>query len=380
MLSEDKKRNLVMFDESSLNDTLIKVIGVGGGGCNAVNRMIEARLSGVEFIACNTDAQALKLSKALQKVQIGAEVTAGRGAGANPELGRLSAEEDRDLLAKVIEGSEMLFITAGLGGGTGTGAAPVIAEIARSMDILVVGVVTKPFNFELNKRMYQAEQGIKELESRVDTLIVIPNERLIQVVGGDVPTIKAFKIADNVLLRAVRGISEVIMVPGLINVDFADVKSVMSENGGSAIMGTGSAGGEERARKAAMEAIDSPLLEGGSIRGARGVLLNISADQGLTLSEVEEVATIIGEIADDEANFIMGAVFRDNTEELNVTVIATGFARNPGNMNYDKLDENTRIDFISDDIVLEDVKDNGDLDNLDVPTLLRNKVKSKDGN
>jgi len=377
MLRIDAEKNLVMFDEEFSENTLIKVIGVGGGGCNAVNRMIEARLTGVEFIACNTDSQALKMSRALQKVQIGTKITGGRGAGADPEIGKLAADEDIDLITKAIEGAEMLFITSGFGGGTGTGAAPVIAEIARSMGILVVGVITKPFNFELKMRMTRAERGIREMESRVDTLIVIPNQKLFSVVDSDELLNNAFKIADDVLLRAVRGISEVIMVPGLINVDFADVKSVMSENGGNAIMGTGSARGDDRAKKAAKEAIESPLLEGGSIRGARGVLLNISADTKLKLREVEEVATIIGEVADEEANFIVGAVNnRDTADELNVTVIATGFRR--GNlMDFDDNGSKSRIDFINPKINLEGIN-SFEKENLDIPTALRTREKAKE--
>jgi cell division protein FtsZ len=379
MFEEKSKKNLVMFDEELANDTLIKVIGVGGGGCNAVNRMIEAKLTGVEFIACNTDTQALKMSKALQKIQIGARITGGRGAGANPEIGRESAEEDRDILEKTIEGAEMLFITAGLGGGTGTGAAPVIAEIARNLGILVVGVVTKPFDFEKQKRKHQAEMGARELENRVETLIIIPNQKLFSVVGSDATLDMALCLADDVLHRAVRGIAEVIRVPGMINVDFADVKSVMSENGGSAIMGTGSARGEDRARKAATEAIESPLLEGGSIRGARGILLNISADDKLKLCEVEEIAKIIGEVADEEANFIMGTVIRENCDELNVTVIATGFKKERGMMDYGDDENNSKIDFISDaEVILEDLKKESNLENLDVPTLIRRKISSKD--
>ena len=302
----------------------IKVIGVGGGGNNAVNRMITAGLQGVDFVTVNTDSQALQLSRADQKVQIGIKLTKGLGAGANPEIGAKAAEESREELARVLKGADMVFVTAGMGGGTGTGAAPVVAEVAKEMGALTVGVVTRPFTFEGRKRAMQAEKGIAELKSKVDTLITIPNDRLLQVVDKHTTIHEAFRIADDVLRQGVQGISDLIAVPGLINLDFADVKTIMS-NTGSALMGIGQATGENRASDAARKAISSPLLET-SIEGANGVLLNITGGINLTLFEVNEAAGIISEAADPEANIIFGAVIDENLkEEIRVTVIATGF-------------------------------------------------------
>lgn len=304
----------------------IKVIGIGGGGGNAVNRMIETKLRGVEFIVANTDAQDLRRSKALQKVQIGSQLTKGLGAGANPEIGRRAAEEDRDSLERSLDGADMVFVTCGLGGGTGTGGAPVIADILREIGALIVAVVTKPFGFEGRKRMDQAEDGLAALVGKVDTLIVIPNERLLKICERGTSMVEAFKMADDVLVRAVRGISDLITVPGLINVDFADVRTVMAEAGGSAIMGTGTGSGENRASKAAEEVIASPLLEGVNIRGARGILVNVTGGPDLGIHEYEDVANVIQEVADEEANIIFGAVTDENlVDEVRVTVIATGF-------------------------------------------------------
>lgn len=302
----------------------IKVIGVGGGGNNAVNRMIVAGLQGVDFVAVNTDSQALQLSRADQKVQIGAKLTKGLGAGANPEIGAKAAEESREDLARVLKGADMVFVTAGMGGGTGTGGAPIVAEVAKEMGALTVGVVTRPFTFEGRKRAIQAEKGIAELKAKVDTLITIPNDRLLQVVDKHTTIDEAFRIADDVLRQGVQGISDLIAVPGLINLDFADVKTIMS-NTGSALMGIGQATGENRAADAARKAISSPLLET-SIEGAKGVLLNITGGINLTLFEVNEAAGIIQEAADPEANIIFGAVVDEELkEEIRVTVIATGF-------------------------------------------------------
>lgn len=302
----------------------IKVIGVGGGGNNAVNRMITAGLKGVEFIAVNTDAQALFLSQAGQKIQIGSKLTKGLGAGANPDIGEKAAEESREELIQALRGADMVFVTAGMGGGTGTGAAPIVAEVAKEVGALTVGVVTKPFTFEGRKRYSQAERGIANLKSRVDTLITIPNDRLLQVIDKNTSIVEAFRIADDVLRQGVQGISDLIAVPGLINLDFADVKTIMFETG-SALMGIGSATGENRAAEAARLAISSPLLET-SIEGAKGVLLNITGGSSLGLFEVNEAAEIISQAADPEANIIFGAVIDENLkDEVRVTVIATGF-------------------------------------------------------
>ena len=302
----------------------IKVIGAGGGGNNAVNRMISANLQGVDFICVNTDAQCLSFSHAQTRIQIGSKLTKGLGAGANPEIGKKAAEESRDEIIKSLESSDMVFVTAGMGGGTGTGAAPIVAEIAKKHGALTVGVVTRPFTFEGKKRASQAEIGIQELKEKVDTLIVIPNDRLLQVADKNTSISDAFKIADDILRQGVQGISDLIAVPGLINLDFADVKTIMMD-AGSALMGIGRATGDKRAIEAANMAISSPLLET-SIEGAKGVLLNVTGGSDLGLFEVNEVAEIIASAADPEANIIFGAVVDERLEdELRVTVIATGF-------------------------------------------------------
>ena len=307
----------------------IKVVGVGGGGNNAVNRMITSGLQGVEFIAINCDAQALLLSKAQNRIQIGEKLTKGLGAGANPEIGQKAAEESRELLTEQLKGADMVFVTAGMGGGTGTGAAPIVAECAREAGALTVGVVTKPFSFEGKRRMNQAEAGIVNLKDRVDTLITIPNDRLLQVIDRRTSMIDAFRIADDVLRQGVQGISDLISVPGLINADFADVKTIMS-NAGSALMGIGTAKGENGAVAAAEAAIKSPLLEA-SIEGARGVLFNITGGKDLSLFDVTEASNIITEAVDPDANIIFGAVIDEKLDdEIRVTVIATGFnGKNP---------------------------------------------------
>ena len=306
------------------NFALIKVVGVGGGGSNAVNRMIRADLMGVEFISVNTDAQALLLSDAPHKIRVGDKITKGLGAGADPSVGRKAAEEDSEKLYEALKEADMVFVTAGMGGGTGTGAAPIIAEIAKDIGALTVAVVTKPFQFEGSKRRLLAEQGIQELVDKVDTLIVIPNDRLLQVVEKQTSMVDAFRIVDDVLRQGVQGISDLITVPGLINLDFADVKTIMT-NAGSALMGIGHGAGESRASDAARQAIMSPLLEQ-SIDGARGVLFTITGGPDLTLFEVNEAAEIIHDAADPEANIIFGAVIDDRMAgEVKISVIATGF-------------------------------------------------------
>ncbi len=322
---EELRSLSIMLDEKLENSAKMKVIGVGGAGGNALNTMVETGMHGVDFIAVNTDAQALEQNKATTKVQIGKKLTQGLGAGANPEIGRRAMEEDHEEVMDVLKGADMVFVTAGMGGGTGTGAAPIVAEIAKDYGALTVGIVTKPFHFEGIKRMQRAEQGIEELRRSVDTLIVIPNQRLFAVVDKATPLLAAFKIADEVLLHATKGISDLIAIPGLINLDFADVRTVMAEMG-HALMGTGFASGEGKAVQAAQQAISSPLLEGVSIRGAQGVLVNITGGSQMTLHEISEATTIIYEEAGDKANIIFGAVIDEDLQDsLFVTVIATGF-------------------------------------------------------
>jgi len=304
----------------------IKVVGVGGGGCNAVNRMIEDGIQGVEFIAINTDAQALMLAKAPTRVRIGEKLTRGLGAGGDPEVGRKSAEESAEDLYNVLKGADMIFVTAGLGGGTGTGAAPIVAQIAKEVGALTIGVVTRPFTFEGNKRMLSCEAGMTNLKDHADTLIVIPNDRLLQIMDKRASLGESFKLADEVLRQGIQGISELITVPGLINLDFADVKAIMSE-GGAALMAVGKASGEDRARIAAEQAISSQLLDI-TIDGARGVLFNITGGPSLTLFEVNQAAALIRETSHPEVNMIFGAVIDpDLADEIRVTVIATGFER-----------------------------------------------------
>jgi len=315
---------MLEFDTNLDSLATIKVIGVGGGGNNAVNRMIEHGVQGVEFIAVNTDAQALNLSKAEVKMQIGAKLTRGLGAGANPDVGKKAAEESKEQLEAALSGADMVFVTAGMGGGTGTGAAPVIAQIARDLGALTVGVVTRPFTFEGKKRSGQASGGIGAMKDAVDTLIVIPNDRLLEIVDKSTPMLEAFREADNVLRQGVQGISDLIAVPGLINLDFADVKTIMS-NKGSALMGIGVSAGENRAAEAAKKAISSPLLET-SIDGAQGVLMNITGGTNLSLYEVQEAADIVATASDQEVNMIFGSVINESLkDEIIVTVIATGF-------------------------------------------------------
>ncbi|PLT34294.1 cell division protein FtsZ [Bacillus sp. V5-8f] len=315
---------MLEFDSNLDQLATIKVIGVGGGGNNAVNRMIEHGVQGVEFISVNTDAQALNLSKAEIKMQIGGKLTRGLGAGANPEVGKKAAEESKEQIEEALRGADMVFVTAGMGGGTGTGAAPVIAQIAKDLGALTVGVVTRPFTFEGRKRATQAQGGISSMKEAVDTLIVIPNDRLLEIVDKSTPMLEAFREADNVLRQGVQGISDLIAVPGLINLDFADVKTIMS-NKGSALMGIGISSGENRAAEAAKKAISSPLLET-SIDGAQGVLMNITGGTNLSLFEVQEAADIVATASDQDVNMIFGSVINENLkDEIVVTVIATGF-------------------------------------------------------
>jgi cell division protein FtsZ len=313
------------YSEETLQGATIRVVGVGGGGCNAVNRMIRAKVEGVEFIAANTDLQALKLSQAPVKLQLGAKLTKGLGAGANPEIGRKAALEDTEKIIESMEGSDMVFITTGLGGGTGSGAAPVVASLATELGALTVAVVTKPFAFEGKRRMIQAEQALAELVGCVDTVIVIPNERLMDTVERGTSFFEAFRIADDILRQAVQGISDIITVPGIINRDFADVKAIMHGQG-YAVMGTAVASGSNRAIDAANRAINSPLLEDNSIQGAQGILINVCGSSSLSLHEIHEASSIIQKAAHEDANIIFGAVLDEQMKEsVKITVIAAGF-------------------------------------------------------
>ena len=314
----------INYTDDTRNDARIKVIGVGGGGGNAVNRMIEAGMDGIEFIVANTDLQALRMSRAPMKIQLGVKLTNGLGAGANPEVGRKAALEDSDKIIEAMEGADMVFVTTGLGGGTGTGAAPIIASLASEMGALTVAVVTKPFAFEGKRRMQQAERGVAELMDSVDTTIVIPNEKLLAV-AQDAGFFESFRVADDILRQGVQGISDIITIPGIINRDFADVKAIMARMG-YAVMGTAAANGSRRAIEAAQKAIASPLLEAGAIDGARGILINITGSSSLKLAEVQEACSIIQNAADDNANIIFGAVLDEKMKDaVKITVIATGF-------------------------------------------------------
>jgi cell division protein FtsZ len=354
-----------LMDAYSQN-AVIKVMGVGGGGGNAVQHMVEASIEGVDFICANTDAQALLNINARVALQLGSGMTKGLGAGANPDIGRQAAQEDRERIMEVIEGADMLFITAGMGGGTGTGAAPIVAQIAREMGILTVAVVTKPFPFEGRKRMAIAERGIHELAQYVDSLITIPNEKLMAVLGKNISLLDAFKSANDVLLGAVQGIAELITRPGLINVDFADVRTVMSEMG-MAMMGSGRAVGEDRAREAAEAAIASPLLEDVNLMGAAGILVNVTAGMNLSIGEFEEVGNVVKEFASENATVVVGTVIDpEMKDELRVTVVATGLG-NPAAMHAPIADEPK--------VKLVEKKADGELDyhHLDRPTVMRNK-------
>jgi len=365
---DENNNNSYMMDGTAT----IKVIGVGGAGNNAVNRMIESGIKNVEFIAINTDRQALQLSKANSRIQIGEKLTRGLGAGANPEIGMQAAEESKAEIAEVLRGADMVFVTAGMGGGTGTGAAPIVAAAARELGILTIGVVTKPFTFEGKKRLTQAEKGIASLKDRVDTLVVIPNDKLLQVIDRRTTIVDAFKMADDILRQGVQGISDLISVPGLINLDFADVKTVML-NTGMAHMGIGRASGENRAEDAAKQAIQSPLLET-SIEGARGVILNITGGNELGLQEANTAAELIQRSVDPEANIIFGVVTDETLgDEITVTVIATGFEKNEpiSSIGVENLVTNTwnkKINSIP--TPMENKESQGD---LDIPSFLRKK-------
>ncbi len=365
---------------------VIKVLGVGGGGGNAVHHMITNQVDGVDFICANTDSQALNNLKAKTILQMGTSITKGLGAGANPEIGRQAALEDRDQIADILSGADMVFITAGLGGGTGTGAAPIVAEVARELGILTVAVVTRPFPFEGKKRSAIAEQGIEQLSANVDSLITIPNEKLLDVLGKEASLLDAFKAANDVLLGAVKGIADLIMHPGMINVDFADVKTVMSEMG-MAMMGTGFATGEDRAREAAESAIRSPLLEDVNLQGARGILVNITAGENLSLGEFSEVGDTIEEFASDDATVVVGTVIDPELDdEMRVTVVATGLGGRQAKpkkvvdntqreqMDYSQLDRpavlrNRPVDRGA--VVAQAVGAEADIDYLDIPAFLR---------
>lgn len=380
-----------MFElvDNQSQSAVIKVVGVGGGGGNAVEHMLMENIEGVDFICANTDAQALKNSRAKTIIQLGEEITKGLGAGADPEVGRQSAEADRDRIRSVLEGADMVFITAGMGGGTGTGAAPVVAEIAKQLGILTVAVVTKPFIFEGKKRLHIADEGTKRLAQQVDSLITIPNNKLLSVLGKNVSLLDAFKAVNNVLLGAVQGIAELITRPGLINVDFADVRTVMSEMG-MAMMGTGVASGEDRARSAAQAAISSPLLDDINLSGARGVLVNITAGLDLSIGEFEEVGEVIKEFTSESATVVVGTVIDpEMTNELRVTIVVTGLGRPAGDTTTTtKFVENTRMDGTLDYHQLErpavlrkqgvtqkpavtETTTNTDMDYLDIPAFLR---------
>ena len=358
---------MLEFDIDTDQFAQIKVIGVGGAGNNAVNRMIQHGLKGVEFISINTDKQALYLSQATQKIQIGDKITKGLGAGANPDIGQKAAEESRDEILQAIKGADMIFITAGMGGGTGTGAAPIVAEIARDQGILTVGVVTRPFLFEGRKRAKNADNGIAQLKEKVDTLVTIPNDRLLQVVEKRTSMLDAFKVADDVLRQGVQGISDLIAVPGLVNLDFADVRTIMKEQG-LAHMGIGKGSGDNRATDAAKQAIQSPLLET-TIEGAKGVLLNITGGPNLGLFEVNEAAELVAESADPDANIIFGAVIDESMEdEIEIIVIATGFDKQE--KKQDRQGAGKTIEKGTSSTTKTDE------DDLDIPTFLRrNRIK-----
>ncbi|MDK1023325.1 MAG: cell division protein FtsZ [Gammaproteobacteria bacterium] len=354
-----------MFElvDSAPQSAIIKVIGVGGGGGNAVQHMIDRNIEGVDFICANTDAQALKNLSAKTMLQLGSSITKGLGAGADPELGREAALEDRERIAEILDGADMVFITAGMGGGTGTGGAPVVAEVAKELNILTVAVVTKPFQFEGRKRLQIAEAGIKELATYVDSLITIPNEKLLEVMGPDTPLLEAFSAVDDVLLGAVQGIADLIIRPGIMNVDFADVRTVMSEMG-TAMMGTGEASGENRARDAARSAIQSQLLEDIDFNGARGILVNIAAGENISLGEFAEVGATIEEFASENATIVVGTVIdRDMNDEMRVTIVATGLGQVEAEMPRTVID-NTRKRIAGDGQI--------DYGGFDKPTVLRN--------
>ena len=353
----------------------IKVIGVGGAGNNAVNRMVDSGIKGVEFIAVNTDRQALLLSKASTKIQIGEKITRGLGAGANPDIGAQSAEESKAEVAEALRGSDMVFVTAGMGGGTGTGAAPIVAQCAKEMGILTIGVVTKPFTFEGKKRLSQADRGIENLKNKVDTLVVIPNDKLLQVIDRKTSIIEAFKMADDVLRQGVQGISDLISEPGLVNLDFADVKTIML-NTGMAHMGIGRASGENRAEDAAKQAIQSPLLET-SIEGARGVIINVTGGANLGLHEVNTAAELIQRSVDTEANIIFGAIIDESLDEdIVITVIATGFDKENDN-NNNTIETGVETQTWTPPAPAKEPTSKREPDDIDIPSFLKNRKFNK---
>ena len=363
-----------MDDSTMLDGTAtIKVIGVGGAGNNAVNRMVDSGIKGVEFIAVNTDRQTLLVSKAATKIQIGEKITRGLGAGANPDIGAQAAEESKAEIAEALRGADMVFVTAGMGGGTGTGAAPIVAAAAKEMGILTIGVVTKPFTFEGKKRLSQAERGIESLKGKVDTLVVIPNDKLLQIIDRKTSIIEAFKMADDVLRQGVQGISDLIAIPGLVNLDFADVKTIML-NTGMAHMGIGRASGENRAEDAAKQAVQSPLLET-SIEGARGVIINITGGTNLGLHEVNTAAELIQRSVDPEANIIFGAVIDESLDEdIIITVIATGFEKDSSTLSNTNIPVGDIIDKAWDrklNSIPMSTDSSNSSDNLDIPSFLR---------
>lgn len=378
MHNEEEMEDMLEFEFEMEQLARIKVIGVGGGGSNAVNRMIDNGVKSVEFITVNTDAQALHFAKSEHKLQIGDKLTRGLGAGANPEVGKKAAEESRELISNTLKGADMVFVTAGMGGGTGTGAAPIIAEISKQEGALTVAVVTRPFTFEGRKRFSQAEMGIEVLKEKVDTLIVIPNDRLLEVVDKKTPMLEAFHEVDNVLRQAVQGISDLIGAPGLINLDFADVKTIMTERG-SALMGIGIANGENRAAEAARKAIMSPLLET-SVDGARGVIMNITGGSNLSLYEVNEAAETVTEACDAEVNMIFGAIIDENMkDDVKVTVIATGFENKPAAVTSERrFGTNTGLNEAqgSRSSNLRPFGSQPPSNQLDVPTFLRNRLRN----
>ena len=383
--------SLIEFEPNNEYSASIKVIGVGGGGTNAVNSMVRNQIMGVEFIVANTDIQSLGASSCPDKIQLGGSLTRGLGAGASPEAGQRAAQESEEQIRDMLNGADMVFITAGMGGGTGTGGAPIIARIAREVGALTVGIVTKPFSFEGKKRMIQAEAGIKELKDSIDTLIIIPNQKLLSFVGKQTSFTSAFSIVDDVLQQAVCSISDLIVIPGLVNLDFADVKTIMG-NMGKALMGSGSAAGENRAVEAAEKAISSPLLDDASVDGARGILINITGGEDMTLAEVDEAATLIRESAHDDANIIFGSVINENMEgQMRVTVIATGFEmqakteqliqklpnKKPDNFEEEPMrmavgdDGYRHLKSLANEIKEENPESLNSAVNLDIPTFLR---------
>ena len=369
MLMDNNIEDNTMMDGTAT----IKVIGVGGAGNNAVNRMVDSGIKNVEFIAVNTDRQALMLSRAATKIQIGEKITRGLGAGANPDIGAQAAEESKAEIAEVLRGADMVFVTAGMGGGTGTGAAPIVAQTAKDMGILTIGVVTKPFTFEGKKRQSQAERCVESLKGKVDTLVVIPNDKLLQIIDRKTSIVEAFKMADDVLRQGVQGISDLISVPGLVNLDFADVKTIML-NTGMAHMGIGRASGENRAEDAAKQAVQSPLLET-SIEGARGVIINITGGNNLGLHEINTAAELVQRSVDPEANIIFGSVIDESLDEdIIITVIATGFEKDSSTLSNTNIPVGDIIDKAWDK-KLNSIPTNTDssnsADNLDIPSFLR---------